>query len=144
MTPDYLAKQIVDHFNPMGKCLEPCRGTGNIYNVLPEADWCEINEGRDFFEYDKHVDWIITNPPFKGVRDWFDKATDLADNIVFLVLMHHIMDWKTKKLCESKGFGMKEIVFVKTPKKAGFPGFQLGCVHYQMGYKDKTTIGELE
>ena len=49
MTPDSLAVKLVEHFNPQGVGLEPCRGSGNIWRHLPFAEWCEITEGRDFF-----------------------------------------------------------------------------------------------
>lgn len=48
--------------------LEPFKGEGNFFNSLPDnvvKDWCEITEGRDYKDYDKNMDWIITNPPFR-------------------------------------------------------------------------------
>lgn len=50
------------------KVLEPFRGEGNFYRNIPdfvEKDWCEIEEGRDYKDYDKPFDWVITNCPFK-------------------------------------------------------------------------------
>ena len=32
MTPVYLAKEIIEHFNPTGRILDPCRGTGAFYD----------------------------------------------------------------------------------------------------------------
>ena len=59
-TPPLVARMIVDEFKPSGKILEPCRGLGGFYNELPEPkDWCEITEGRDFFDYHEKVDWIV-------------------------------------------------------------------------------------
>ena len=63
MTPPSLAKRLIEHFNPTGYGLEPCRGTGNIWSQLENADWCEITDGRDFYEYNKRVDYIFTNQP---------------------------------------------------------------------------------
>ena len=52
-TPLVLAKDIVDHFNPVGRCLDPCRGEGAFYDLLPTAssEWCEIEQGRDFYAW---------------------------------------------------------------------------------------------
>ncbi len=50
------------------KVIEPFRGEGGFYNVFPEyveKDWCEITEGRDYKDYDKPFDWVLTNPPFR-------------------------------------------------------------------------------
>lgn len=70
MTPINLVEKIVYHFQPKGNILEPCIGSGNFYNFLKgwiqkghTLDWCEIDKGKDFFDYEKKVDWIITNPP---------------------------------------------------------------------------------
>ena len=55
MTPEYLAKEIIEHFNPTGRILDPCRGEGAFYDNYPEGDhdWCELGEGRDFLQYQK-------------------------------------------------------------------------------------------
>ena len=49
--------------------LEPFRGDGNFYDSLPafvRKDWCEVKQGRDFFDYaGPRPDTIITNPPFR-------------------------------------------------------------------------------
>lgn len=38
MTPVELAEVLVNHFNPQGKGLEPCCGSGNILKFLKNAD----------------------------------------------------------------------------------------------------------
>jgi hypothetical protein len=83
MTPVYLAKQIVNHFNPKGKILEPCCGNGNFLSVIPTADWCEIDKNKDFLTIQGHWDWIITNPPYSKYRDFLAKSMEVSDNIVF-------------------------------------------------------------
>ena len=57
MTPEYLAKEIIEHFNPTGRILDPCRGEGAFYDNYPEGDhdWCELGEGRDFLQYQKRL-----------------------------------------------------------------------------------------
>ena len=76
MTPYHTAKWIVEHFEPQGKMLEPCRGEGAFYTAMQEynddVDWCEISEGKDFFDYNGKVDWIITNPPYSIFDDFLD------------------------------------------------------------------------
>lgn len=43
-----IARRIVEHFNPSGRCLEPFRGDGAFFRHLPESsDWCEIERGLD-------------------------------------------------------------------------------------------------
>src|ERR1700722_11732427 len=57
-TQSDIAASIVRRFHPTGKLLDPCRGDGAFFRHMPKADWCEIREGRYFFKYNKHVDWI--------------------------------------------------------------------------------------
>ena len=37
MTPVYLAKNIIEHFEPTGLILDPCRGEGAFYD---NYNWC--------------------------------------------------------------------------------------------------------
>lgn len=56
-TPSWCAADMVDHFKPSGRVLEPCRGDGAIYDRLPSgALWCEIDEGKDFFQWTDSID----------------------------------------------------------------------------------------
>ena len=58
--------EVGQHF----KVLEPCVGTGQFIDVLKyffdDIDTCEINEGKDFLQYntDKRYSLIIGNPPY--------------------------------------------------------------------------------
>ena len=52
LTPEWCAKDIMEYFAPTGKILDPCRGLNKVFhNQMPnDADWCEIQEGNNFFE----------------------------------------------------------------------------------------------
>lgn len=59
LTPSDIANLIIKTFPIQGKVLDAFKGTGVFYNLYPEdveKDWCEIDEGRDFFEYTNKVD----------------------------------------------------------------------------------------
>jgi hypothetical protein len=69
-TPNELAKQLIKFipFDNDDKVLEPFKGEGSFYNNFPDnvqKDFCEIEEGLDYKDYDKEIDWVISNPPFK-------------------------------------------------------------------------------
>ncbi len=69
-TPELLCKELIKQVPLVegDKVLEPFKGEGSFYNNLPdfvEKDWCEIEEGRDYKDYDKEFDWCISNPPFR-------------------------------------------------------------------------------
>ena len=144
MTPVDTAKRIIEHFNPSGKVLEPCRGEGAFYDNFPDTctkDWCEIREGKDFFDYDKKVDWIITNPPYSTFDAFLLKCFEVADNVVLFVPIAQKV-FKSKKIDQEimKYGGIKEIVHYGTGGQHGFPfGFVVGAVHYQRDYNGPIT-----
>lgn len=117
-TPDDLAKLIVDHFKPAGRILEPCKGGGAFLRALGTGcEWCEIDEGRDFFDYDGKVDWIVTNPPWSLLRPFLAHSMKLADNIVFLCLVNAFFMRARQRDIHAAGFGIVEILEVPMPAK---------------------------
>lgn len=132
MTPKELCKKIVDYFNPTGLILEPCKGAGNFTDVLPNCDYCEIDEGIDFFDYKKeNVDWIITNPPYSIVKKFLIKSYELkVKNIVYVIPINHILGLKARLNDMKKyGYSVKEIILIDTPKEFPQSGFQFGVIH---------------
>lgn len=140
MTPISLCQEIVSHFKPTGTILEPCCGTGNFLKVMPNADWCEINKGRDFLTIQGHWDWIITNPPYSKYRDFFNKAMKVADNIVFLQLINATFYKARLRDMWGKNFGIKEIWCLDTPKEFPQFGFQMGCVYYKRNWQEGVAL----
>jgi len=136
MTPEPLAKKIINHFNPEGSVLEPCKGSGVFYNNFNNTNkyWCEISENIDFFDFDKKVDWIITNPPWSKIRNFLIHSMELSDNIVFLFTINHL--WTKARLRDIKemGFGIKEIIIFDTPNNFPQSGFQVGVVYIKKHY----------
>jgi hypothetical protein len=145
MTREDVAIKIIKYFNPSGLILEPCRGSGSFYNnIQGKKDWCEIDEKRDFFDYDKKIDWIITNPPYSIYDKFLLKAFEVSNNIVFLVPLAKA--FKSQKIEEaiSNYGGLKEIVMLGGGGKIGFPfGFPCGCLYYKRGYKGNIKITKL-
>lgn len=144
-TPDWLAKQICEMFPIEGKVLEPCKGEGAFMRYLPsDSDWCEITEGRNFYDYNKKVDWIVTNPPYSDFNRFLEHSFELADNVILLVPI--------AKLFKSMGtlrqvftYGGFVEIWTLPASKAGFPfGFPCAVYHIKRGYKGETKIGELE
>jgi len=134
-TPIYVAQKIVNHFKPKGTILEPCKGDGNFLKVLPKnTDWCEIKEGKDFFEVQGHWNWIITNPPYSLYRKFLNKSMEVANNIVFLQLINASFFKARLRDIKQQKFGIKEIWCIDTPKEFPQFGFQMGCVHYCKNY----------
>lgn len=131
MTPDWCAADIVQYFKPYGEVLEPFKGDGIFLRYLPAALWCEIDEGRDFFDWDRSVDWIISNPPYSQTRQCFKHACSLAEHVVFLVPLRNVFSgYGFVKELQRVG-GLQEIRLYGTGSRLGFPmGNCIGAIHW--------------
>ena len=137
MTPEYLAIDIIEHFKPTGRVLDPSRGLGAFYNNFntEDKDWCELAEDKDFFSYDKKVDWIITNPPWSKMREFLEHGMKISNNIVYLTTINHYTTKRRIRDMKQNGFGLKEIYNIETPKSFPQSGFQVAAIHTLRGYE---------
>ena len=141
-TPDWVAKDMVHHFGPRGKILEPCMGNGAFMKYLPTAEWCEIEKGRDFFAWQDDVDWIIGNPPYRQLAKWLEHSFNLANDVCYLLPLNCI--WNSMKrmrlvyeyggVVEMRAYGEGSIFGM------GY-GFAIGAIHFRKDYKGKINFG---
>lgn len=157
-TPPKLAKAIVEHFNPSGLILEPCKGQGAFTKIFKKRGlnykWCEIERGRDFLTYStKHkFDWIITNPPFSKISLFLQKSCELsADNIVFLIYLTAITTSGKLNILKKYSYAIQEIAFINNQKKVqqyGWKqsGFALTAIHFKRTDNewDSTKISHID
>ena len=139
-TPDWCAADMVAHFKPTGRRLEPFLGDGVFLRYMPGIEWCEIDKGRDFFDWREPVDWIVTNPPYSKTRPCFRHAATIADNIVFLVPLRNVFSGYgfVREILDYGG--MVAIRVYGTGARLGFPmGNACGAIHFQRGYRGPTT-----
>lgn len=140
-TPKGVAAAIVDIFKPNGKCVDPCKGNGAFLEFLPkDSDWCEIREGKDFFEYRDKVDWLVSNPPYSLWDEWLDHSFEIADNCVYLVPVAKVWkSWGTIK--KIKAYGGIAGVWMIPASRCGFPfGFPCGAFHFKRGYNGPMDV----
>jgi hypothetical protein len=141
-TPDWVARDMVEHFKPCGSVLEPCKGQGVFMDFLPEGSaWCEIDEGRDFFLWTTRVDWVVSNPPYSMTRKWFKHSYAVANNLLYLVPLRNVFSG-FGFVREIYNFGgIVEIRLYGTGGTIGFPmGNAVGAFHIQAGYEGPTTF----
>ena len=143
-TPDWLANKICKMFPISGRVLEPCKGEGAFLKYLPnDTLWCEIADGKNYYDFNESVDWIVTNPPYSDFNRFLEHSFALAENIVLLVPVAKIF----------KSMGTLNIIFsyggivslhVLPASKAGFPfGFPCGVYYLRRNYKGSTKIESL-
>lgn len=141
-TPDNVSRHIVEFLKPAGKCLDPCKGDGAFYKFFPEdKDYCEIREGKDFFEYNQAVDWVIGNPPYSIFKEFLEKSFEIADNVSFLVPTNKVFQRQVIMEMINKYGGIKSIIIYGSGTLIKFPfGFSVGNFHFQRGYKGSAEI----
>lgn len=91
--------------------LDPSYGGGVFYDNLPEyvnKDWCEIEKGKDFFEYDKKVDCIIGNPPYSLWNKWLEHTMKLTDKFCYIFGILNLTPMRVRKIIEN-GYGITKI-----------------------------------
>lgn len=144
-TPEEWAVDIIEHFSPAGVLLDPCMGDGAFYNNFPGHNtlhhWCELSKGKDFFDFNTKVDWIISNPPWSKIKEFLIHSMTIANDIVYLITINHYTTKARLRLIKEGGFGIKEIYCVKTPPKP-WPqsGFQTAAMHISKGWEGEITL----
>ena len=144
-TPRWLAKIICEMFPIEGRVLEPAKGEGVFMEFLPKGtEWCEIAEGRNFFDYSNEVDWIVTNPPYSDFNRFLEHSFELSNNVVFLVPVAKMFkSMGTIKTIMSYG-GIVSYRFL-SGGQAGFPfGFPVGVCYMKRNYRGETKFEPLE
>ncbi len=145
-TPPALAGRIIAHFKPNGFILDPSAGDNAFYKHFKKYshtyDWCEISKGRDFYSYEKKVDYIITNLPWSQFRRFLNHAMNLSTNVIFIAPVNHFFTKARLRDMREKGFEFKEILYIETPKNFPQTGFALGAVHIAKTSTNNTTSQE--
>lgn len=128
---------MIQFFPLEGKILDPCRGSGQFSNKIKNCEWCEISEGKDFFDYTNKVDYIISNPPYSILNKFTRHALTLSDNVIWLVPVWKIFQaYGLIKTINQYG-GIKHIRWYGTGAKLKFPmGNAIGAVHIRKNYKE--------
>jgi hypothetical protein len=139
-TPDWVGRDMVEFFNPCGRILEPCKGDGAILKYIPSAEWCEIQEGKDFFAYNNQVDWIITNPLYSSFKEFLRHSMEISVNVVFLIPFHNFFrSGSVMDMARNTGW-IKHMRFYGAGGKLGFPmGNPVGAMHFVRGYHGATS-----
>lgn len=141
-TPGWVVTDMLAHFAPTGRLLDPCRGLGAFTDQMPEGTpWCEITDDRDFFAWTAPVDWVIGNPPYSMTRQWFQHSYTVAENLLYLVPLRNIFSGYgfVKEIHEFGG--ICEIRVYGTGGRLGFPmGNAVGTFHIQRGYDGPTRF----
>lgn len=102
-TPMSIVTQVIERWSFDGNTVwEPCAGDKRIVKVLENQN-CNVistdirkGDGEDFFNYSKPLaPVIITNPPFKYIRQFIDHAFNIGIEQMALVCPERL--WACRK-----------------------------------------------
>jgi hypothetical protein len=113
-TPVDVARLLIDmtDIKESDIVLDPSKGGGVFFDNLPpcrEKYFCEIDDGVDFFEFNKEVDIIIGNPPFSMWSRWLNHTVTLKPRkIAYVFGMLNLTPLRLKLLKEN-GYVLSKI-----------------------------------
>lgn len=136
-TPEWVARDMVNFFQPSGIILDPCKGSGVFLRFLPSGTkWCEQSEGKDFFTWSSPVDWVVSNPPYSKTREWFRHSYRIAQNLLYLVPIRNVFSGHGFIVEIYRFGGIRHLRFYGTGNGLGFPmGNAIAAFHIERGYK---------
>jgi len=113
-TNEQMVKDLIAITLISGSVLDAGSGKNKVWynNLKGEKYECEIEDGCDFYSWDKKVDWVVGNPPFHESWKFFDKASQVAQvGIAFLVNNLAMNSWTPKRygLMEERGFYLNKM-----------------------------------
>tara|TARA_R110000803_G_scaffold38578_3_gene83491 strand:- start:1538 stop:2104 length:567 start_codon:yes stop_codon:yes gene_type:complete len=91
--------------------LDPSYGGGVFYDNLPEfvdKDYCEIEQDKDFFDYNNRVDCIVGNPPYSLWNKWLDHTMKITDKFCYVFGILNLTDVRLRKIIDN-GYGITKI-----------------------------------
>lgn len=118
---------------PEHSVLDAGSGKNKIwYNTITNKDKyeCEIEDGNDFFNWTKPVDWIVGNPPFRSnqeprknlIAPWIEHSSEIAQIGMAFLLNHQVFNALTPKrlqLISNKDFNIKKVHIINCKRWFG-------------------------
>ena len=121
-TSETMAKDLIGlvPFEKGDIVLDPCSGRNKVwYRNFPEYASnleCEIEDGSNFFEWSKPVDWCVGNPPFSQGFLFSEKAMSLCRKGIAYLGNHNFINSMflpaRMEKCKMLGFSLSNIHIV--------------------------------
>ena len=118
-TPKDIADKIIDYcdFNPKDSILEPFLGHGNIFNAIKndEKYSCDTMNGINFFDWNKKIDYAVSNPPFQILEDGkpinsfiliINRLMEICNKGFFLLINHKL--WSSLTVKRLRDWGVND------------------------------------
>ena len=93
-TPEWCYENLPIDWSLFKTAHEPCKGDGRIVSFLEnkgiETSWTEIQEGKDYFEWDGEVDLILTNQPFSIAKEFIEHSMMCSTTVIMLLRINFL------------------------------------------------------
>ena len=137
-TNEEMVKDLLAITPISGSVLDAGSGKNKVWfnNLVGEKYECEIEDGCDFYKWDKKVDWIVGNPPFHEGWKFTEKAMELANKgVAFLGNINFFNQFTTRRLerIRELGFYLQHIRVVADKR-------WFGRYYYLIFTKDKNDF----
>lgn len=131
ITPRDLAKEHIEFIPVKNKeelWLDPCRYNeeGSYFSQYPQRlikrnnktfkmkhHWCEITEGKSFFDYEGKPDVICCNPPYSIMNEWIEKCIELKPRVISFLMANHGLTARRMEMFEKAGYGLSKMRLLK-------------------------------
>ena len=94
-------------------------GTGNYYNTFSEYFtnnrfvFTEISMGLDFFDFNKEVGAIISNPPYSMIDKVLKKSVELKPRVISYLIALHNLTTKRIEYMNENGYTLVNMKILK-------------------------------
>ena len=137
-TNEIMVKDLLAITPIKGSVLDAGSGKNKVwFNGLSGRKYeCEIEDGCDFYKWDKKVDWIVGNPPFHQGWAFMEKTLNIAQKgIGFLGNINFFNQFTQRRLdiIKKKKFALTHIRIVSDKR-------WFGRYYYIIFEKDKKSI----
>jgi hypothetical protein len=124
-TPELVVKTHIQSISSQDSdiWLDPFAGKKIYYDNFPTSlkDYCEIEEGTDFFEYTPpyQIDVICSNPPYSNLDDVLKKSVELNPRVISYLLLEGKMTPKRIEYMNHNGYTLSGMYMCKVYKWYG-------------------------
>ena len=116
-TPQAVVDIMIKDIDEGDSILDSCRGKGAFYNSFknPNKFYCEISEGKDYFDFKDEVDLNYGNPPYSILSKWLKHSYKITKKkIKFIIGMYALTPPRIKE-AEENGFYVTELKLTQVP-----------------------------
>lgn len=93
-TTEQMAKDLIALTPIKGSVLDAGSGKNKVWykNLRGQKYECELEDGNNFYDWDKKVDWIIGNPPFHESWKFTEHALTVAQKGIAWLLNNQALN----------------------------------------------------